>query len=269
MIEVELLENKERREEMIDRMANIILEVGVAYGKKFNELIECFGKEDFIECCKNYVSNNAEISYVYFIYNNLTKLTKIGVTDDIKKRCIKINSEYRNTLGIEPNMKLIALIPCYKKSKYLSEKFVHNVFKDDRKFGEWFNIEYDEGFYGFISPVEIINKVIIGDSYLLSNIDDIFKYSEVKTFNYGDIKLSETIDNKIKRLAEELYTKILNMDILYVAEAYPRNKIHVEVLNKILNEKLTYIHKTSLSNRINIENILSCVDYLSPKNKWN
>lgn len=267
LIKLEPLEDRERREETIKKMNNTMLQAGIIYAKKFNELIECFGKETFKECCKNYVSNNAELSYVYFIYNNLTQLTKIGVTDDIKKRCIKINSDYRNTLGIEPDMKLIAVIPCYKKSKYLSEKIVHTVFKDDVKFGEWFNIKYDDYFYSFVNPIRTINNVIVGDSYLLANIDDVFNYSEVNVFNYGDIKLSETTDNNIKRLVEELYNKLLNIDMLYVTNSIPNNKIYIDVLNKILEKKLSYINKVSLSDRVDIENIISCINYLSPNNK--
>jgi len=262
MIELELLENKESREQMIDEMKRAMLEVGIISAERFNDLVTTFGESDFIECCKNYSSNNSELSYVYFVYNNTTKLTKIGVTSDLLKRSIKINSEFRNTIGIEPNMKLIAVIPCYKKSKYISEKYVHTIFKENRKFGEWFDINFDDVFYSFINPIKIINNVMIGDSFLIANIDNIYKYEKLCCFSYGDIIISETIHQHIKDLAKEMYSKIVKRDLFYYSVS---NNISIKTMNEIINTKFNFIEKIPLADRININDVLSCEKYLCPK----
>jgi len=143
--------------------------------------------------------------YVYFLYNEDTKLTKIGYSLDLTKRFSQIKQLYQNYVGLNPNLKLVGVVYL---SDFLLSKFeasVHEFYKDNRKYGEWFDLDTDniikdwflEGEYLFINNT----YVLIEDAYEFEYFEEVdkdyvFSESEILSFmksKYG-IKLKDNFD---------------------------------------------------------------------------
>jgi len=77
-------------------------------------------------------------SYVYLLYNEVTKLTKIGKSNDPEYR--------RRTLSsFEGKLDQVALFKfASSESAFVFEKNMHRVFSKKRKHGEWFDINDDD-----------------------------------------------------------------------------------------------------------------------------
>lgn len=79
--------------------------------------------------------------FVYVIFNDITKLTKIGITTQPKRRLQTIRSS--GGTSITPLL-LIHLEWRYDPNDYAIESFLHKFFKDKRKKGEWFDLNLQE-----------------------------------------------------------------------------------------------------------------------------
>lgn len=78
-----------------------------------------------------------EPNFVYVIYNQLTKLFKIGITSDITTRFRQIE----NSSGMKINpIFILELEINYDEKANLIESYLHSYFKHKRTIGEWFNL---------------------------------------------------------------------------------------------------------------------------------
>lgn len=96
--------------------------------------------EKFIELDKNteIPRANKKLRFLYLIYNRYTKLTKVGVTDNINNRL----NQLTNQNGVD--LDLVMFIECAEEIdvnvKWL-EEFIHSHFNAKRQKGEWFNFD--------------------------------------------------------------------------------------------------------------------------------
>jgi len=107
-----------------------------------NKISELYFKETYP--IKNYATKN---ECVYLFYNELTKLSKIGITSNISQRYRSLETSGGVIL------KLYGLCEIEKNehesAKYI-ESYLHKFFKEQRKEGEWFNLN-------FCQQIQIIN----------------------------------------------------------------------------------------------------------------
>lgn len=79
-------------------------------------------------------------SGVYFVYNADTKLTKIGCSNNIKRRFEELQKS-NSHLGYEVKLELLDCIYC--ENYFGLEKYIHKLCKKNRKVNEWFDISKD------------------------------------------------------------------------------------------------------------------------------
>lgn len=85
---------------------------------------------------KNYACKN---ECVYLLYNNITKLSKVGITSNIYERHRSLERQG----GIKLSM--IGLCEIEKNENepaVIVEKYIHSYFKNKRKDGEWFDLRF-------------------------------------------------------------------------------------------------------------------------------
>lgn len=74
--------------------------------------------------------------YVYLVYNQITKSTKIGFARDMNHRL----SGLQNGAGVKLYILLVLELGDDWDDPKDIEKFLHKYFKHKRTFGEWFNL---------------------------------------------------------------------------------------------------------------------------------
>lgn len=97
--------------------------------------------------------NNSNTEYVYFLVNHKTGLTKIGMTKHLTNRIKQIETDFKNICGITPSFELIGIVVCRYGNARCVEKLAHDLFKDDRAYGEWYAINPS------IHPIDSLNDV--------------------------------------------------------------------------------------------------------------
>ena len=88
--------------------------------------------------------------YIYVLFNKLTGLTKIGITDDIDRRV----KQLENQTGCELNIIAWAILFCAPEL----EKLLHSMFRNKRAQGEWFNFVFYEARALMFIWVDFINS---------------------------------------------------------------------------------------------------------------
>jgi hypothetical protein len=129
----------------------------------------------------NKLYNNPSFSYVYFLYNEDTGLTKIGCTSNLLKRIKEIVTTFKNYVGIIPNLTLLGVIMIHKDEMYKLEARLHDDYKQFRTFGEWFNVDIKDLIYcNFIDSSE--NSILIQDTFVC--VGEYNEYEYFKNINY-------------------------------------------------------------------------------------
>lgn len=97
--------------------------------------------------------------FVYVFYNNVTKLSKIGVTTSPYRRFGQI----RTSCGSELTFLIaIEMGKNYDENSDIVERFLHTFYKNKRVVGEWFNLSYrdlldiEDLFFGAIEGGNIL-----------------------------------------------------------------------------------------------------------------
>ena len=210
---------------------------------------------DYIYRCM-LMDSEHKTSVVYFIRNKYNGLLKIGKTNDLQRRINEIESCF-NFLGLDTNelaVEAISYCP-YGMNNGKVETYYHNLFKEKRKIGEWFDVSYDELLNSLFVDY-IINGVLVTveDTYDFPNGVKKLKLAE------NDYKLlKKEVTNELKeKVSKQL--GILNTDIYNI---FNRNNITYseDLFNYIMS--LNSSNDTNLDNKIkkDIENILSFIDY--------
>ena len=211
---------------------------------------------DYVYRCM-LMDSEHKTSVVYFIRNKYNGLLKIGKTNDLQRRINEIESCF-NFLGLDTNelaVEAISYCP-YGMNNGKVETYYHNLFKEKRKIGEWFDVSYDELLNSLFVDY-IINGVLVTveDTYDFPNGVKKLKLAE------NDYKLlKKEVTNELKeKVSKQL--GILNTDIYNIFNRNNNITYSEDLFNYIMS--LNSSNDTNLDNKIkkNIENILSFIDY--------
>ena len=211
---------------------------------------------DYVYRCM-LMDSEHKTSVVYFIRNKYNGLLKIGKTNDLQRRINEIESCF-NFLGLDTNelaVEAISYCP-YGMNNGKVETYYHNLFKEKRKIGEWFDVSYDE-----LLDSLFVNYIING---VLVTVEDTYDFPN----GVKKLKLAEN-DYKLlkKEVTNELKEKvskqlgILNTDIYNIFNRNNNITYSEDLFNYIMS--LNSSNDTNLDNKIkkDIENILSFIDY--------
>ena len=227
------------------------------------QLLNCEDIDFSFNYALNYVyrcmlmDNEHKTSVVYFIRNKYNGLLKIGKTNDLQRRINEIESCF-NFLGLDTNelaVEAISYCP-YGMNNGKVETYYHNLFKEKRKIGEWFDVSYDE-LLDSLFVNYIINGVLVTveDTYYFPNGVKKLKLAE------NDYKLlKKEVTNELKeKVSKQL--GILNTDISNIFNRNNNITYSEDLFNYIMS--LNSSSDTNLDNKIkkDIENILSFIDY--------
>ena len=227
------------------------------------QLLNCEDIDFSFNYALNYVyrcmlmDNEHKTSVVYFIRNKYNGLLKIGKTNDLQRRINEIESCF-NFLGLDTNelaVEAISYCP-YGMNNDKVETYYHNLFKEKRKIGEWFDVSYDE-LLDSLFVNYIINGVLVTveDTYYFPNGVKKLKLAE------NDYKLlKKEVTNELKeKVSKQL--GILNTDIYNIFNRNNNITYSEDLFNYIMS--LNSSSDTNLDNKIkkDIENILSFIDY--------
>lgn len=211
---------------------------------------------DYVYRCM-LMDNEYKTSIVYFIRNKYNGLLKIGKTNDLQRRINEIERCF-NFLGLDTNelaVEAISYCP-YGMNNGKVETYYHNLFKEKRKIGEWFDVSYDELLNSLFVDY-IINGVLVTveDTYDFPNGVKKLKLAE------NDYKLlKKEVTNELKeKVSKQL--GILNTDIYNIFNRSNNITYSEDLFNYIMS--LNSSNDTNLDNKIkkDIENILSFIDY--------
>ena len=211
---------------------------------------------DYVYRCM-LMDSEHKTSIVYFIRNKYNGLLKIGKTNDLQRRINEIESCF-NFLGLDTNelaVEAISYCP-YGMNNGKVETYYHNLFKEKRKIGEWFDVSYDELLNSLFVDY-IINGVLVTveDTYYFPNGVKKLKLAE------NDYKLlKKEVTNELKeKVSKQL--GILNTDIYNIFNRNNNITYSEDLFNYIMS--LNSSSDTNLDNKIkkDIENILSFIDY--------
>ena len=211
---------------------------------------------DYVYRCM-LMDSEHKTSVVYFIRNKYNGLLKIGKTNDLQRRINEIESCF-NFLGLDTNelaVEAISYCP-YGMDNGKVETYYHNLFKEKRKIGEWFDVSYDELLNSLFVDY-IINGVIVTveDTYDFPNGVKKLKLAE------NDYKLlKKEVTNELKeKVSKQL--GILNTDISNIFNRNNNITYSEDLFNYIMS--LNSSNDTNLDNKIkkDIENIFSFIDY--------
>ena len=211
---------------------------------------------DYVYRCM-LMDSEHKTSVVYFIRNKYNGLLKIGKTNDLQRRINEIESCF-NFLGLDTNelaVEAISYCP-YGMNNGKVETYYHNLFKEKRKIGEWFDVSYDELLNSLFVDY-IINGVLVTveDTYDFPNGVKKLKLAE------NDYKLlKKEVTNELKeKVSKQL--GILNTDIYNIFNRNNNITYSEDLFNYIMS--LNSTNDTNLDNKIkkDIENILSFIDY--------
>ena len=203
------------------------------------------------------MDNEHKTSVVYFIRNKYNGLLKIGKTNNLQRRINEIENCF-NFLGLDTNELVVEAISyCpYGMNNGKVETYYHNLFKEKRKIGEWFDVSYDELLNSLFVDY-IINGVLVTveDTYDFPNGVKKLKLAE------NDYKLlKKEVTNELKeKVSKQL--GILNTDISNIFNRNNNITYSEDLFNYIMS--LNSSNDTNLDNKIkkDIENILSFIDY--------
>ena len=154
----------------------------------------------FYHCMLMDESNDENV--VYFIRNEYTGLLKIGKTNNLSRRITEIERCF-NFLGLDTQKLVIEAISyCpFGINNGKVETFYHNLFKEKRKNGEWFDVSYEE-LMNTLYCDYIINGVIVA----VENITDFPDGAKTICLEEENVEiLRKNIENNlVEKLSKEL-----------------------------------------------------------------
>jgi hypothetical protein len=118
----------------------------------------------FLNLIRTIKVRDGGLEFVYFLHNEDTNFTKIGYTSNLTERMRAIANSYRAAVGKYPKLNLLAVVPCGHNEGRRSEKYFHEMFKDNLIFGEWYDLSNEEYLYEIIGHTMSINEISIGDN---------------------------------------------------------------------------------------------------------
>lgn len=209
---------------------------------------------DYIYKCM-LMDKKCSSSIIYFIRNEYNGLLKIGKTNNLQRRIKEIENCF-NFLGLDTSKLVVEAISyCpYGMNNGKVETYYHNLFKEKRKNGEWFDISYEE-LVDSLYVDYIINGVIVTVEDENDFPNGVKKLTLAEN-NYETLK--ENISNALK---EDISKQLGIFDMFYCLKKNDNITYSEELFNYIMS--LDSSSDTNLDNKIkqDIENILSFIDF--------
>ena len=139
-----------------------------------------------------YIKGNTT-SVVYFIRNEYNGLLKIGKTNNLSRRMKEIEQCY-TFLGMNTQkIKLEAISYCpFNMDNSQVESYYHDLYKENRVIGEWFNISYDQLFNDF--DITMIIDEILDSKEPKKPLD--IEYIKKEALIFGFVEISQALKNK-------------------------------------------------------------------------
>lgn len=200
-------------ETMRKNVSDIVYELKNRYENE--EETEKFCTDILSQYIKNYGKKH---NYVYFFRNKYNNLVKIGCTTDIVKRYGDIKSICKNYIGMEDALRIEGIIDTSFIKPEKVEKYLHEKYKNYRKFGEWFEFPDDiwkEIYYLFIEGdcfAEMINDKDVEKLDIPNKIHNIMYVGSPADNEFVKL-LSENVKSEEieKELIEMYIDKLTNM----------------------------------------------------------
>lgn len=188
--------------------------------RNFNNFINDFTQNDLEEMYRNYwYKTNKPETFVYFIYNEYTKLTKIGCSNNPFKRINQLKTMFKNNFGLPDALELKAIIYVPDGKMYELESYYHNLFKSKETYGEWFKLTKKE-----------LNKIVEDFSPIINEYDNSVLFIK-EDINLDKIKLD------IKPIDESSYIKAaLELTLEEVKSLYPNNNESYILVKDIIDD---------------------------------
>lgn len=177
------------------------------------------------EIFKTYITikNQDFGSYIYIMFNNNTKLYKIGMTRNPLQRMQTINTMFKTQFGIENYITVIGLIYIPFDNAYDIEKKFHKMFQKFRANGEWFSLNkeqinelFQNRFIHKISSDEDGNfyyydngNPIIFDNFSLPDKEELYAFA-LDTLDSYTLRLSENDNKKATILKKYIHSSLCN-----------------------------------------------------------
>lgn len=209
---------------------------------KVAQLLKDQTNEMFSEKWYNQTSNKINIlyssdlkGYVYFVQSVLTKQIKIGITADVKKRISTIK---------QTNGDLIFLGFIYCENYLEKEKEMHNIFSENRTYGEWFNITVESCLDKILfNDGKVVNQkysesLIIEDGVLLSDLTSylsntdkhnykvVLEYIKNKTFKNTRYDLKQIYNELSLEITPKKCTQFIQKSVNELGYVYEPNRTH-------------------------------------------
>lgn len=109
------------------------------------QAINIINEMDIADICDSVlgyqIHKSGEVPCVYFIRNKYTKLVKIGSTKNIKERYASLRGIFRNHFGVDDALEVVGIICADGDKVSVVERFFHDEYRTQRRFGEWFDID--------------------------------------------------------------------------------------------------------------------------------
>lgn len=176
--------------------------------------------------------DNKNHNYVYFFRNIYTNLVKIGSTTDIVQRFKNIRSVCKNYLGMEDAINICGIIDTAFIEPLEFERFLHERYKQYRKYGEWFelpDIIWEEICNDFIcNPKFVDTETSEKDKSNLNFTGKIYNIAYIG--NPDDCEFTEFLYNccKKERPIDERYLKLYVDKMLQLTCGFQFTKENLE-----------------------------------------
>ena len=189
---------------------------------------------------------NRKNSFVYFIYNKVTKLIKIGCTENPIKRLKQLNSMFFNHFGVEDALELLTLYYVPDGSMQKAEKDFHEEFSKYRVHGEWFSIPNKElkNYFDNISRCYINKNKLLYSDYDLHYFCDNIKLN-IKTPSEYDFAYYALNHEGLSIQKDVRFNKKLCDFIILTLKKYIENQIKLD--KNVLFQKVFYCNNETLN----------------------
>ena len=172
-------------------------------------IYRCMLLDEYIPC------NNTSI--VYFVRNQYNGLLKIGKTNNLARRLKEIEKSF-TFLGMDTQkLSIEAISYCpFNMDNSQVESYYHDLYKENRVLGEWFNISYDQ-LWDDMDVVAVLNGIIV-------SIEDPIIFPK-------NVKYANLIETDINKLKSKMCKELIDL--------YKKSEGNFDILN-LLPEKQIY-----------------------------
>jgi len=181
--------------------------------------------------------SNPSFGFIYFLYNNETKLTKIGYSSNLKERFTNIKNNIKASTGKVSSLELRMLYFAHTSALPKLEKQIHLQLDNYKKESEWFDLGVDDVFNSLV-PLDSFNVldviVSLDEANEESFVDSLptYNFSEEEVCNHFNVIPYNCLLQSRNELCS-IYKYLVN-----------GNKGFKILSDKVVNNQLKYFYTT-------------------------